>query len=303
MKKIERLISMVMILLQKEKVSAKEFSELFNVTKRTIQRDIETLGYANIPIYAELGAAGGYALMEEYKFDKRLLTHEDIENMLIALSGFEELIADRQIQATIQKIKGMMAMTVSPKLALSFYQWVGRNEMQEEVSLINEAIQHNWLLKLTYIDREGHKSQRVVEPYRMQLNELHWYLVAYSLEREAYRTFKLTRILSIEKAGYFTSRTEPTYEKQLTKKIEQKVTEVQLSIALEVRDQFVERYGKRVIGEVENGKCMASIPLPENRYAFQFLTGFGNKIKVLGPEEFRQQYILFLKQALDVYET
>ncbi|MED3737092.1 helix-turn-helix transcriptional regulator [Virgibacillus pantothenticus] len=73
MKKIERLISIVMILLQKEVVSASEFSRLFNVTKRTIQRDMETLSYANIPIYAKYGAEGGHALMEEYKFDKRLL--------------------------------------------------------------------------------------------------------------------------------------------------------------------------------------------------------------------------------------
>lgn len=77
MQKIERLISIIMILLQKEVVSATEFSHLFHVTKRTIQRDMETLSYANIPIYAKHGHKGGYALMEEYKFDKRLLNRKD----------------------------------------------------------------------------------------------------------------------------------------------------------------------------------------------------------------------------------
>ena len=75
-------------------VSASEFSELFNVSKRTIQRDMEALSYAGIPIYAEYGSKGGYAIMEEYKFDKRLLNHNDIENILIALEGFEGLITN-----------------------------------------------------------------------------------------------------------------------------------------------------------------------------------------------------------------
>lgn len=303
MKKIERLISMVMILLQKEKVSATEFSQLFNVTKRTIQRDIETLGYANIPIYAELGSKGGYALMEEYKFDKRLLTHEDIENILIALSGFEGLIADRQIQATIQKIKGMTTISASPKLGLSFYEWAGRNEMREEISLINQAIEHHWRLKIAYVDREGNRSQRAVEPYGLQLNEMHWYLVAYSLDREDYRTFKLTRILSIEREGFFSPRLAPVYEKPSVQKIQQEMTQVNLSIALEVRDQFLERYGKSAVSEVVDGNCIVNLSLPENQYAFQFLAGFGNKVKVLGPDQYRNQYILFLKEALELYES
>ncbi|GAA0600826.1 hypothetical protein GCM10009001_16650 [Virgibacillus siamensis] len=94
MKKVERLISIVMILLQKEVVSASEFSRLFHVTKRTIQRDMEPLGFAN----------------------KRLLKHKDIENILVALGGFEQLIKDQEIQATIQKIKGMTGEDISPKL-------------------------------------------------------------------------------------------------------------------------------------------------------------------------------------------
>lgn len=126
--KIERLISIVMILLQKETVSATEFSRLFHVTKRTIQRDMEALSYANIPIYAEYGAEGGYALMKEYKFDKRLLNSKDIENILVALGGFEQLITNQDVQTTIQKIKGMTSTDISPTLDLTFYDWPGEDK-------------------------------------------------------------------------------------------------------------------------------------------------------------------------------
>ena len=212
MKKIERLISIVMILLQKEVVSASEFSRLFNVTRRTIQRDMEALSYANIPIYAEYGPEGGYALMEEYKFDKRLLTHKDIENILVALGGFEQLITNHEIQTTIQKIKGMSSTEISPKLDLSFYNWVGRSQIEEDLSFMKQAIEKNWLLKFEYVDQIGNVTYRDVEPYKLHLSEMHWYLFGYCLEREDYRTFKLTRITNIKKNGLFSPRSEGKYE-------------------------------------------------------------------------------------------
>lgn len=212
MKKIERLISIVMILLQKEVVSASEFSRLFHVTKRTIQRDMETLSYANIPIYAEYGAEGGYALMEEYKFDKRLLNHKDIENILVALGGFEGLITNQEIQTTIQKIKGMTSADISPTLDLTFYDWPGRSQINEEILFIRQAIENNWLLKFEYVDQIGNKTYRLVEPYKVHFREMRWYLFGYSLERKDYRTFKLTRILNIQKDGFFVPRTEREFK-------------------------------------------------------------------------------------------
>lgn len=121
MKKIERLISIVMILLQKETVSVTEFSRLFHVTKRTIQRDMEALSYANIPIYAEYGTEGEYALMKEYKFDKRLLNSKDIENILVDLGGFEQLITNQDVQTTIQKINGFKSRYLITNTLLELY--------------------------------------------------------------------------------------------------------------------------------------------------------------------------------------
>lgn len=302
MKKIERLISIVMILLQKEVVSASEFSRLFHVTKRTIQRDMETLSYANIPIYAEYGADGGYALMEEYKFDKRLLNHNDIENILVALGGFEELITNQEIQMTIEKIKGMTSADISPTLDLTFYDWPGRSQINEEILFIRQAIENNWLLKFEYVDQIGNKTYRVVEPYKVHFREMHWYLFGYSLERKDYRTFKLTRILNIRKDGFFVPRTDQefTHEKQLSKP--ENLTNVQLSIDVAVRDQFIERYGKNAVIKETARSYLATIELPENQYAYQFLAGFGQKVKILKPKGFITKYAHFLEETLKLYK-
>lgn len=302
MKKIERLISIVMILLQKETVSATEFSRLFHVTKRTIQRDMEALSYANIPIYAEYGAEGGYALMKEYKFDKRLLNSKDIENILVALGGFEQLITNQDVQTTIQKIKGMTSTDISPTLDLTFYDWPGRRQIKEEILFVTQAIENNWLLRFEYVDQEGNKTYRVVEPYKIHVSEMNWYLFGYSLEREDYRTFKLTRILNIQKDGSFIPRPDKEFKKEERQNEQQNLVNVQLMLDVAVRDQFIERYGKNTVIKETARSYLATIELPENQYAFQFLAGFGNKVKIIQPKDFIVKYVDFLKRAVELYK-
>ncbi|MCB5238680.1 helix-turn-helix transcriptional regulator [Niallia circulans] len=302
MKKIERLISIVMILLQKEVVSASEFSRLFHVTKRTIQRDMEALSYANIPIYAKYGAEGGYALMEEYKFDKRLLNHKDIENILIALGGFEQLITNQEIQTTILKIKGMTSADISPKLDLTFYDWAGRSQIEEAILFIKQAIEKNWLLKFEYVDQKGNITSRIVEPYKMHLREMHWYLFGYSLEREDYRTFKLTRITNIQKDGFFVPRSDKVLEQEKQHNEQQNLVSVELLIDVAVRDQFIERYGNNAVTKVTSRSYLATIELPMNPFAYQFLAGFGNKVKMIKPKAFIAKYLNFLEDTVKLYK-
>lgn len=302
MKKIERLISIVMILLQKEVVSASEFSRLFHVTKRTIQRDMEALSYANIPIYAKYGAEGGYALMEEYKFDKRLLNHKDIENILIALGGFEQLITNQEIQTTILKIKGMTSAGISPKLELTFYDWAGRSQIEEAILFIKQAIEKNWLLKFEYVDQKGNITSRIVEPYKMHLREMHWYLFGYSLEREDYRTFKLTRITNIQKDGFFVPRSDKVLEQEKQHNEQQNLVRVELLIDVAVRDQFIERYGNNAVTKVTSRSYLATIELPMNQFAYQFLAGFGNKVKMIKPKAFIAKYLNFLEDTVKLYK-
>ncbi|GAA0375444.1 helix-turn-helix transcriptional regulator [Bacillus horti] len=302
MQKIERLISIVMILLQKEIVSATEFSHLFGVTKRTIQRDIESLSFANIPIYAKHGYRGGYALMQEYKFDKRLLNHKDIENIIVALDGFEQLTTNHNIQMTIHKIKGMSHADLTPALHVTFYDWLGRSEIKKELTFIMQAIENHWLIEFDYVDQKGNLTHRTIEPYKLQLNEMKWYVYGYSLEREDYRTFKLTRITKFQRKGSFVPRIlkEDKREKEM---VEQRhLTSVALMIDITVRDQFIERYGKQSVTKKSTRNYIARIELPENQFAYQFLAGFGNKIKIIEPASYIVKYRAFLEEALRLYK-
>ena len=149
--KIERLIAIVMMLLERDVISAQEFADLFKVTKRTILRDMDTLALANIPVYALRGSHGGYGLMPAYKFDKRLLSVTDLENILIALNGFQSLMLNDDIKATLEKIRSMIPHEITQKsVSISFQQWSGRTEIAEMMDALQHAIKSQYLVKFTH---------------------------------------------------------------------------------------------------------------------------------------------------------
>ena len=304
MKKIERLIALVMILLQKETVSAAEFSQLFGVTPRTIQRDMDSLLYAGIPIFAKHGPSGGYSLMETYKLDKRLFNQKDIENMMIALSGFDELIMDPEIQLTLEKIKGMSTQPPLVQLDFSFYEWIGRSELQQDILQIKYAIAQHHLLEFDYVDQNGKASRRRIEPYKLHYRERFWYVQGYDVNKNTFRLFKITRMSNIIKKALFSSRLEyetlPDFKR--INHIEQNNLKIKLLISSSIRDQFVERFGKDCITPHDQNKSIAIIFLPDNQYAYQYLLGFGNKIEIIEPQTFIFNFIDFLKDTLNVYK-
>lgn len=195
MDKVERLISIIMILLKKEIVSTKEFSQLFNVSKRTILRDMEALSLANIPIYSVLGVNGGYGIMDEYKVDKRLLSSSDLENILTALGGLEQILLTEEVERTIKKIEAMVSpLSLNRSIQLSFYNWEGRSEILETLKTCQESILMKRLVSFDYTDKDGAVTNRTVEPYELHFSESSWYLRGFCLHRQGSRTFKLSRI-------------------------------------------------------------------------------------------------------------
>src|SRR5690606_32414341 len=124
----------------------------------------------------------------------------------------------------------MTSTDIAPKLDLSFYDWAGRSQIKEDILFIKQAIENNWLLKFEYVDQKGNITYRVVEPYMMYVSEMHWYLYGYSLEREDYRTFKVTRIANIQKDGFFVPRPDKVLEEEKQHNKQSNLVSVQLLI-------------------------------------------------------------------------
>lgn len=302
MDKVERLISIIMILLRKDIVSTTDFARLFNVSKRTILRDMETLSLSNIPIYSVSGVNGGYGIMDEYKVDKRLLSSSDLENILTALNGLEKILVSQEVETTIRKIEAMVApLSLKSSIQLSFYDWEGRAEIIELLRTCQESISKRRLVSFDYMDKDGASTSRTVEPYQLHFSETSWYLKGFCLDRMSYRTFKLSRInrLAMDERT-FTPR-EFSVEQERDASYEPQLVEIKALISPSIKDQFIERYGRKCLDSYSSEYVLATFQVPRNNTGFKFLAGFGTNIKIVAPESYVDDFRDYLSSMLENY--
>lgn len=302
MDKVERLISIIMILLKKEVVAATEFSQLFNVSKRTILRDMETLGLCNIPIYSVIGVKGGFGIMDEYKVDKRLLSSSDLQNILTALGGLEQILLTEEVERTIKKIEAMVSpLSLNRSIQLSFYDWEGRSEILETVKTCQESITKKRLVSFNYTDKDGAVTDRMVEPYELHFSESSWYLKGFCLHRQGSRTFKLSRIdhISMDERA-FHPRDDWSEQGHEASYLPQFVT-IKAWISPSIKDQIIERYGRKSIEDHGPGLLLATIYVPQNYMGFQLLASFGTHLKVVEPKTYVDDFRNYLSQMMENY--
>jgi len=303
MDKVERLISIIMILLKKDLVSTKEFTQLFGVSKRTILRDMETLSLSNIPIYSVHGVNGGYGMMDEYKVDKRLLNSSDVENILIALSGLEKILISEEVELTIKKMEAMVnPLSLKGSIQLSFYAWEGRSEILETLKLCQKSIVESKIISFDYIDKDGAITNRMVEPYQLHFSETSWYLKGFCLHRQGFRTFKLSRIENLKRdeatfrpRDYELEQKESGYQPQLIA--------VKALISPNIKDQFIERFGRKSIESYSSDYFLAAFRIPQNSIGFQFLAGFGTNLIITEPKSYLDEFRSYLLNMVDNYSS
>lgn len=302
MGKVERLISIIMILLKKDVVSTREFVELFNVSKRTILRDMETLSLSNIPIYSVTGVHGGYGIMDEYKVDKRLLSSSDLDNILTALGGLEQILISEEVEITIKKIEAMVS-PLAPKgsIQLSFYDWEGRSEIRQTLKTCQEAILKRRVVSFDYIDKNGTATKRTVEPYQLHFSETSWYLKGFCLHRMRYRTFKLSRIDHLDINEQTFSPRDDLFEQGQEASYQPELVAVKALISPGIKDQFIERYGRKNIENYSPEYLLATIYVPQNSTGFEFLASFGTNLTIVEPKTYVESFRNYLKKMMDNY--
>ncbi|MGX7205573.1 helix-turn-helix transcriptional regulator [Enterococcus pingfangensis] len=302
--RIERLISMIMILLKKEIVSTQEFAERFGVSKRTILRDVETLSVANIPIYTQRGRNGGIGLLPNYKVDKKLLTAQDIQHLLTALSGVQQLIESPEIQATIAKIQAMQEDQTSPEsLSIQHTSWIGSTELKTLAEQLSQAIKKRQLVTFDYFDREGQLSQRTIEPYHLTYKGERWYLQAFSLERQDWRTFRLSRMMhyKISRQTFVPREFQP---RSLT--LDASIYPVFVLLTLKadqlIRDVLVERFGGGTVTATTQNEFLIEVKLPQNEASFRFLLSLGKHAQIVQSEgTFLAEFKNYLQEVATIY--
>ena len=300
--KIERLIAIVMLLLENETMSAATLAQRFNVSKRTILRDMDTLNLARIPIYAVRGTNGGFGIMATYKFDKRLLTVTDLQTILTALAKLNDWTLDDQTRLTLDKIRALLPPVHDPaNFSVNDTPTTGSQRLATLRKTLLAAIRRSTLVQLTYVDRLGHQTVRRIEPYQLTYRNASWYLLAYSLERNAFRTFKLARIVKLTVLeAPFSKRQLPATEQSTPTDF--KLVNLTVLVKKDVRDKLIEGIDTGPLVEVDQTHYQTTFVIPDNEYGYRYIAEFGTSLQVRAPAAFVAHYREWLLQIVRLNE-
>ncbi|WP_019419500.1 helix-turn-helix transcriptional regulator [Paenibacillus sp. OSY-SE] len=197
--KIDRLISIIGVLTNKERVMIQELADKFEVTKRTIFRDLDTLNMAGIPIVSFPGIGGGISVAEGYKVNRSILSEADIKNLYVGLHGLRSIESKGSIQYLINKLlpKVESMILAESDIIIDLSSWFEESEMQKKIKQLHTAIVNRQCIEMNYIAKHA-QSKRVIEPHKLIFKQTYWYLYGFCLEKHDFRLFKLSQILSFE---------------------------------------------------------------------------------------------------------
>ncbi len=181
--------------MKKGTVTAGELAERFEVSVRTIYRDVESLNLAGIPIYARKGKKGGICLMETFVLDRMLVSEEEQQRILSALVSLRETGAEEESEI-LKRLGDFFRMEPINWVAIDFSDWSGRrNDLFVQ---IKEAVLGRHVMVFDYYGQYGEMRSRTVEPVQLLFKEYTWYVRAFCRTRQAMRLFKILRMKRVQ---------------------------------------------------------------------------------------------------------
>ena len=276
---INRLFEIVYLLLEKNCITAKELSEHFGVSVRTIYRDIDILSTANIPIYTNKGKGGGISLLENFVLDKSILSEEEQNQILFALQSLEKLNVNNEKKA-LEKMSMLFNKVTKNLIEIDFSNWGTDSTQNEKFNKIKESIINSKVIEITYFNSYGEENKRQIEPLQIWFKDKSWYIKAFCRLKQDYRIFKITRIRDVKVLDEHFKKELPI-EKE--KKQNFKVISLKLEISKEMAYRVYDEFEKENISKNENGDFIITIDYPENEWVYGYILSFGEYAKILSP--------------------
>ncbi|MBN2090635.1 YafY family transcriptional regulator [candidate division KSB1 bacterium] len=292
--KIDRLLSIVMYLLNRDLVSARELAERFEVSVRTIQRDMDALCSSGIPITSIQGPAGGFGIIEGYKLDRQLVDTDDLFFILTALEGIGTTLQKKEIISTLEKVKTLVHDSQAKeieqrkeKLLIDFSEISLAKNNCELFYLLEQAIENNNLVSFTYTGGNYKVTERTVEPMTVVFKWYSWYLFAFCRLKNDYRLFRLSRMRDVVLERENFDRRDKNFcdfsKEYYRISFIDLVLKFDSSLKVQVEDYF--RTGKLEYDEHDN--ITVHIRFPEDEWLYGLILSYGDKVEVLQPAYMR----------------
>ena len=295
--KIDRLVSIIMVLLDKKRISSQALADMFEVSQRTIYRDVETINMAGIPIRSTPGVGGGFEIMEEYKLEKKVFSSSDLSAILMGLSNLSSMVRGEEVVQALAKVKSFIPADQAKEISLKANQiyidlspWLGNRNVQPYLDLVKTALERNKLLAFDYVDRHGTRTTRTAEPYQLVLKNSHWYWQGYCHTRKDFRLFRLSRTLNLHMLGQsFIPKEYPKPQFEYPDFLAPSYTTITIRIHTSVMDKVLEYCTYDHFQPDGPEHYTVAFPFIENDYYYQILFSFGTECECLEPLDIRTE--------------
>lgn len=290
-----RLFKIVYYLLDRGFATAQELSERFEVSVRTIYRDIDALSGAGVPVYAESGRNGGIRLMKDFVLHEAVVSEEEKQEILSALRGLERMGGGLR-QDTMEKLSALFRVPAADWIEVDFSRWGGMTRDSEKFEAFKEAVVQSRCVRIFYAGSGKEMQERVICPLKISYKSRDWYLKAYCRLREDFRLFKCSRILRWE---LLEERFVPLDFPEGEGICPANCRKITLRFVREAAYRVYDEFDVNQIHEEENGDLTVVAEMPEDDWLIGYLLSFGECVEIMEPPELKETVA---ERAKKIYE-
>lgn len=284
---INRLFEIVYILLDKKTITAKELSKRFEVSMRTIYRDIDTLSAAGIPIYTSKGKGGGISILADFVLNKSLLSEQEQNEILSSLQSLNAVkVPDSNI--VLNKLSVLFNKQGPNWIDVDFSRWGSDSSEREKFTLLKTGILNQRLVAFDYFSSYGEKSVRTVEPLKLLFKGQSWYLYGFCRTKHDFRIFKITRIKNLCCLTENFKRDPPTDIWGKPEAYLPRMITLVLRIEARMAYRLYDEFSQECIVKNADGSFTATATFPEDEWVYSYILSYGDYAEVLAPKHIRE---------------
>ena len=297
---INRLLETVYLLIEKKKITARELSDYFEVSQRTIYRDVEALSAAGIPVYAEKGKGGGIRLLDNYVIKKSLLSEQEQVNLLASLQGMQALNGP-ELDPVLRKLATLFEKKDADWIEVDFSHWGGGAAEREKFNDLKSAILSKNRIAFDYFSASGKKTGRLIEPLKLLFKGQSWYVYGFCLDKEALRFFKVSRIRQLRLLTDAFTRILPAGAIFDGPEISAAPIRLVLKIAAAMAYRVYDEFDPAAITKNQDGSFMVMSDLPGDGWVEGYILSYGDAVEVVEPQWLREAIKQKLANSLKKY--
>ena len=287
--KIDRQIGILSVLLQKETVTAPYLAQKFEVSRRTINRDIEDLCKAGIPIVTKQGVNGGISIVENYKLDKTLFTQGEMQDILAGLRSLDSVNGTNRYGQLMEKLSVGSSdfMVGNQSVLIDLASWY-KDSLAPKIELIRTSIDRRRTLEFIYYSPKG-ESVRCIEPYYLIFRWSSWYVWGWCVKRRDFRLFKLNRMDQVKISEKEFARRQVPMPDLSDERIFPGGIKVKALFEMDCKWRLIEEFGTESFIVQQDGKLLFQADYTDKDNLITWLLSFREKVELLEPEEIRKE--------------